>query len=232
MCKADLYSLVIAEAAIELVPEILRNHPSVKNHCKRTGRDFTENLLDISYHHRAMVERNIEEWWKRGRPDIVHFDMVEALSTPLFKAKKLRVYVSTYDKKLIILNQDLRIPKSYYRFERLMINIFNKRSNSTGSNLIELRDNVSINDLIQKIIKPHLVFGFSVKGTRSKISDILRNNSLDDSNDYCFVVGGFQRGHFSESTSRVCNAIYSISPSSLESHVVIARALYECENYI
>ncbi len=222
---------MIAEAAIELVPQILRNHPSVKNHSKRIGRDSNEILLDISYHHKAMVEQNIPQWWKRGRPDIVHFDLVEALSTPLFKQKKLQVYVFTFDNKLIIINENLRIPKNYFRFERLMISIFNNHKNKKSSNLIELRENVGFNDLIRKIIRPDLVLGFSVKGTKIKISDILVNNAVDNSKNYCFVVGGFQRGHFSETVNRTCSTVYSISPYSLESHVVIARVLYECENY-
>ena len=227
-----MYSLVIAEAAIELVPQTLRNHPSIKNHCTRIGRGSNEILLDISYHHKAMVEQNIRKWWKRGRPDIVHFDLVEALSTPLFKQKKLKVYVSTIDNKLIIINEELRIPKSYFRFERLMITIFNNHKNNKSPNLIELRDNVGFSDLIQKIIRPDLVLGFSVKGTKSKICDILRNNAVDNSKNYCFVVGGFQRGHFSKSVNQACSNLYSISPYSLESHVVIARILYECENHI
>jgi rRNA small subunit pseudouridine methyltransferase Nep1 len=222
---------VVAEAAIELVPQILRNHPSIKNQCKRIGSDSNEILLDISYHHKAMVEQNIRKWWKRGRPDIVHFDLVEALSTPLFKQKKLKVYVSTIDNKLITINEDLRIPKSYFRFERLMVSIFNNHKNNKSPNLIELRDEVGFNDLIQKIIRPDLVLGFSVKGTKSKICDILRNNVVDNSKNYCFVVGGFQRGHFSETVNQACSNLYSISPYSLESHVVIARVLYECENY-
>ena len=222
---------MIVESAIELVPQTLRNHPSVKNHCKREGRDSSEILLDISYHHRAMVEQNIKQWWKRGRPDIVHFDLVEALSTPLFKEKKLQVYVSTFDNKLLIMQQDLRLPKNYLRFERLMISIFNKHRSKEGPDLIEFRENVSFTDLVQKIIKPQVIFGFSVKGTRTKLSDILHNNESNYSKDYCFVVGGFQRGHFSESITRICNSVYSISPFSLESHVVIARLLYECENY-
>ncbi|HEU4469305.1 MAG TPA: ribosome biogenesis protein [Nitrososphaeraceae archaeon] len=227
-----MYSLVIAEAAMELVPQILRNHPSVKNHSKRTGRGVNEIFLDISYHHKAMVEKNIDQWWKRGRPDIVHFDLVEALSTPLFKQKKLQVYVSTFDNNLVTISQDLRIPKNYYRFERLMIGIFNKQKNKNSPNLIEFQENVNFKDLIEKIVRPDLIIGLSVKGTQSKISDILQNNANDTTKHYCFVIGGFQRGNFSETVSGACDAIYSISPFSLESHVVISRVLYECENYV
>jgi rRNA small subunit pseudouridine methyltransferase Nep1 len=223
---------VIAEAAMELVPKILRNHPSVRNHSKRTGRSVNEIFLDVSYHHKAMVEKKIDQWWKRGRPDIVHFDLVEALSTPLFKQKKLQVYVSTFDNKLVTISQDLRIPKNYSRFEGLMIGIFTKQKNKNSLNLIEFQENVRFNDLVEKIIKPELIIGFSVEGTKSKISDILRNNVVDTTKHYCFVVGGFQRGHFSDTVSTACDAIYSISPFSLESHVVISRILYECENYI
>lgn len=227
-----MYSLVIAEAAMELVPQILRNHPSVKNHSKRTGRGVNEIFLDISYHHKAMVEKNIDQWWKRGRPDIVHFDLVEALSTPLFKQKKLQVYVSTFDNNLVTISQDLRIPKNYYRFEGLMIGIFNKQKNKNSPNLIEFQENVNFKDLIEKIVRPDLIIGLSVKGTQSKISDILQNNANDTTKHYCFVIGGFQRGNFSETVSGACDAIYSISPFSLESHVVISRVLYECENYV
>lgn len=223
---------MIAEAAMELVPQILRNHPSVRNHSKRTGRSVNEIFLDISYHHKAMVEKNIDQWWKRGRPDIVHFDLVEALSTPLFKQKKLQVYVSTFDNNLVTISQDLRIPKNYFRFEGLMIGIFNKQKNKNSPNLIEFQENVNFNDLIEKIVRPDLIIGFSVKGKQSKISDILQNNAIDTTKHYCFVIGGFQRGNFSETVSGACDAIYSISPFSLESHVVISRVLYECENYI
>lgn len=223
---------MIAEAAMELVPQVLRNHPSVRNHSKRTGRSANEIFLDISYHHKAMVEKNIDQWWKRGRPDIVHFDLVEALSTPLFKQKKLQVYVSTFDNNLVTISQDLRIPKNYFRFEGLMIGIFNKQKNKNSPNLIEFQENVNFDDLIEKIVKPDLIIGFSAKGTQSKISDILQNNAIDSTKHCCFVIGGFQRGNFSETVSGACDAIYSISPFSLESHVVISRVLYECENYI
>jgi rRNA small subunit pseudouridine methyltransferase Nep1 len=61
---------------------------------------------------------------KRGRPDIVHFALMEALSTPLFIENKLRVYVHTTNDKIIAVADSLRIPKSYVRFEGLMVKLF------------------------------------------------------------------------------------------------------------
>src|SRR4051812_38012604 len=122
-----MISLVIAEAAIESVPTQLIDHPSVKNHAQRQGRPPTEILLDRSYHHSAMIHSNLKSGWKRGRPDIVHFALMEALSTPLFIEGRLNVYLHTINDKLISIGENLRIPKSYFRFEALMIDLFKKK---------------------------------------------------------------------------------------------------------
>jgi rRNA small subunit pseudouridine methyltransferase Nep1 len=54
----------------------------------------------------------------------------------------------------------------------------------------------------------------------------------DKNKNYCFVVGGFQRGHFQEDVKSIFDTMYSVSDYGLESHVVIARILYECEKLI
>ncbi|RLG20801.1 hypothetical protein DRN72_04605 [Methanosarcinales archaeon] len=56
-------------------------------------------LLDSSYHHKAM--RMLENPDKRGRPDIVHFCLLEALGSPLNVDGKLSTVVHTYDGKII-----------------------------------------------------------------------------------------------------------------------------------
>ena len=43
------------------------------------------------------------------------------------------------------------------------------------------------------------------------------------------VIGGFQKGHFSDGTSGHLDEVYAVDTSPLEAHVVIARVLYECE---
>jgi rRNA small subunit pseudouridine methyltransferase Nep1 len=171
---------------------------------------------------------------KRGRPDIVHLALMEALGTPLFMKGMLRVYVHTVNDKLIAIADNLRIPKSYFRFEGLMVNLFRDRvvKSDQGAVLMELSDG-TLSDLIDAI-KPGRVIGLSVTGVQSTaekaVADSLSFSSDGHDNiDCAFVIGGFPRGHFSESTKTLLNLTYSISDLGLEAHVVIARVLYECE---
>jgi rRNA small subunit pseudouridine methyltransferase Nep1 len=167
---------------------------------------------------------------KRGRPDIVHFALMEALSTPLFRNMMLRVYVHTINDKIITIADNLRIPKSYFRFERLMVSLFRDSAikSNEGSILMELSDG-TFSDLID-IIKPDMVIGLSTVGVQSKAQKVAESaRSVDHSS---LVIGGFAKGHFSENVTRSLGPTYSISNIALEAHVVIARILYECEKLL
>jgi rRNA small subunit pseudouridine methyltransferase Nep1 len=227
--------LIIADAGLETVPSRILDHTSVKNYATKIGRKPKEVLLDTSYHFTAMTHHDLPLWWKRGRPDIVHFSLLTALSTPLFIERKLDVYVSTMENKLIFISKDLRIPKSYFRFEGLMMNLFRDKviNDPNGSRkLLELKENINFNEIINQIVKPNKVIGLSIKGIRSNPFQIIVDSVEDKNKNYCFVVGGFQRGHFQEDVTSIFDIMYSISDYGLESHVVIARILYECEKLI
>jgi rRNA small subunit pseudouridine methyltransferase Nep1 len=224
--------VIIAEAGLELVPTSMWNHPSVINNALKVGRRPDEVLLDTSYHYRAMTEQNLSYWWKRGRPDIVHFSLLAALSTPLYMQRRLNVYISTLNNKLILINDNLRLPKSYSRFEGLMLKLFRDKSISDpekSRKLIELKDDITFEGAIAEIIKPDKLIGFSTRGVKCSISQILVNTVKGNAKNYCFVIGGFQRGHFQKTVLSALDNIYSISNFGLESHVVISRILYECE---
>ena len=168
--------------------------------------------------------------WKRGRPDIVHFALMEALSTPLFMNMMLRVYVHTINDKIITIADNLRIPKSYFRFERLMASLFrdNLIKSNEGIILMELSDG-TFADLVD-IIKPDMVIGLSTVGVQSNAQKVAENAKSADCSS--LVVGGFARGHFSENVTTSLGPTYSISNIALEAHVVIARILYECEKLL
>lgn len=166
---------------------------------------------------------------KRGRPDIVHFALMEALGTPLFMKGMLRVYVHTINDKLIAIADNLRIPKSYFRFEGLMIGLFRDKAvkSDEGAVLMEISDG-TLADLLDSI-KPVKAVGLSTTGIQGTAEKAVTENLADDC---AFIVGGFPRGHFSESTTKLLNLTYSISDVGLEAHVVIARILYECEKLL
>lgn len=227
-------SLVIAEAALEKIPVNIKDHPSVTNHARKLGRRPSEILLDRSYHHAAMLSSKLEYAWKRGRPDLVHFALIEALSTPLFFNNLLQVYVSTINNQVVYIGENLRIPKSYPRFQGLMIDLFKKYHIKEGKNatLLKLQNNVSLNSLINDTIKPFKVIGFSRTGVQSTPENIISTHISKDNCRCVFIIGGFPSGHFTENTKRVCDYLYSIGNYSLEAHVVIARILYECEKVL
>jgi rRNA small subunit pseudouridine methyltransferase Nep1 len=247
-----MISLVIAEAAIETVPIQIIDHPSVRNHAKRMGRRSNETLLDRSYHHSAMVHANLKSEWKRGRPDIVHFALMEALSTPLFLRRTLNVYVHTINNNLISIGENLRIPKSYFRFEALMIDLFKKKiikpdnegsisdeanndlhNHITNKNiLLQLHENMTFSTVIEKIIQPATVIGLSTTGVHKTAQSIVEQNVSSENTNCSFIIGGFARGHFSNDTTAFLKRLYSIADYRLEAHVVIARIIYECEKVL
>jgi len=182
-------------------------------------------LLDRSYHHAAM--KRLPDSWKRGRPDIVHFALMEALSTPLFLKSMLRVYVHTINDKVITIADNLRVPKSYFRFEGLMVSLFRDKviKSDEGSVLMELGDSKFAN-LINDISVDKII-GLSTAGVQSNAHRVA---SIAKGIDDCaFVIGGFPNGHFSEKVTKHLGPTYSISDLGLETHVVVARILYECE---
>jgi rRNA small subunit pseudouridine methyltransferase Nep1 len=220
-------SLVIAESALETVPREIAGHSSVKNHAQRLGKKPTEILLDRSYHHAAM--KSLKSNWKRGRPDLVHFALAEALATPLFLRGMLKVYVHTADDKVIIVGDNLRIPKAYFRFEGLIMDLYKKKTvtSSEGQMLLELQDNVSFEALVKRIIRPGILVGLSTVGFPATVDQVVKKNI--DAAPCTFVIGGFPRGHFSDRVTSLLQATYSIGEQSMEAHVVIARIVYECE---
>jgi rRNA small subunit pseudouridine methyltransferase Nep1 len=227
-------SIVIAEAALELVPRNLRNHQAVRAHAARLGRNPGETFLDRSYHHAAM--KTDPSLTKHGRPDIVHLSLAAVMSSPLYLNNKVKVYISTIDNHSIMIGEGIRYPKSYFRFVGLMADLFKKKRirNREGTEvMLELNEGVTFNQLIDQTIRPKQVIGFSSIGAPSTLEKVVSDSlSLNSLSPCAFVVGGFPRGHFSKTTTGKFTGLYRISKLGLEAHVVVARLVYECEKIL
>lgn len=222
-----MLTLIIAESALETVPKQLWKYQSVKKHAASRKKKPRDILLDRSYHHTAMLGMKDNEM--RGRPDLIHSVLLEATSTPLFINNHLNVWIHTYNDQVIYLKKSIRLPKSYFRFEGLIEQLFReKKIVSNGQSLLELF-NYDLKSLLQKI-KPSQIIGLSTSGLSSNFESIATELSMTERP--VIVVGGFPRNHFSESTCSVFTKIASVNNHSLEANIVVARIIYEYEKLI
>ncbi|QUC64738.1 ribosome biogenesis protein [Nitrosopumilus sp. K4] len=220
-----MVSLILAESSLELIPTELKSHPSVVSHAQKLGKIPSEILLDNSWHYAAM--KGISNEIKRGRPDIAHFSILEATTIPLFFQNKIKLFVHTINDKVISFGENVHVPKSYHRFAGLIEKLFQEKSVMVENNeLLSLKDQ-SFSELIKQI-NPSNIIGLSTTGKQSTFEKI--GSGLND--DSCIVVGGFQKGHFSDSIKNKVTNLFSVGNTSLEAHVVVSRMLYEYEKTI
>ena len=220
-----MLSLILAESALELVPKELQNHNSVLAYSKRVNKKPAEVILDVSWHFAAM--KGIKNEIKRGRPDLIHFCLSEACSIPLYFENKLRIYVHTIDDNVILLGENVRLPKSYHRFVGLIEKLYSTgKIEEDNKTLLEIK-NMDFISLLYKI-KPKRVVGLSTKGISSSYQQLAQE--ID--NNTCLIVGGFAKGHFSDTAKKHFDKIVSVDKNPLEAHVIISRVLYEYEKRI
>ena len=220
-----MISLIISESALELVPFELENHPSVVTHARKLGKYPSEILLDNSWHFAAM--KGIKNEIKRGRPDLVHFSILEATTIPLYLQNKLNLFVHTVDDKVIHFGKNVHLPKSYHRFQGVIEKLYQEKKIMTKNELLLKIKEQTFSDLIEEI-NPSKIIGFSTEGQLSSYEKI----ATQISDDSCIVIGGFQKGHFSDSIQNKITDLYSIGNESFEGHVITSRILYEYEKTI
>ena len=144
-----MISVILSESSLELVPNELKHHPSVVSHARKLGKRPSEILLDNSWHFAAM--KGIKNEMKRGRPDLVHFSILEATTIPLYLQNKIKFYVHTIDDKVIYFGENVHIPKSYHRFEGVIEKLYQEKKITTNNDvLLEIKDK-TFSELLDEI---------------------------------------------------------------------------------
>ncbi len=212
--------LVIAEAALELVPESLWGDPSVRAYAKRRGTRPGEILLDRSLHHSAMLK--LRDGYRRGRPDLVHLTLLSVTSTPAHQSGAVAVYVHTIDDKVLAFGEGARPPKSYARFRNLMEKLLVEEP---AEGLVRVREE-TLPQLL-KDIHADFAIGLSVEGAPTSLESLA--GELVQTKNPALVVGGFPRGHLLPRDLKALDKLARIDNTSLDAHVVAARAVYEFE---
>ncbi len=214
--------MVLAETGLEKIPEEFINDARTARSCASIGRDKRECLLDRSLHH-WMLKRMMDGE-KRGRPDIAYHILLDVTDSLLYKKGFLNLFIHTYDDNVIKIGRMVRPPRSYFRFEGLMIDLFRKRRIEAGDNVLLEISKMCLSELFRNIGKP--VIGLSSSGKPVKIEALA---SRIASTGNTFVIGGFPKGEFSDKTIKAFNEMVSINPNSLEATNVATRVIYELE---
>jgi len=222
-----LLTLILAESALETIPKKLWKHPVIKRYSEKQGKPPEFLLLDRSYHHTVMKSLKGNE--KRGRPDIVHFALLEALASPLNKEQLLQVYVHTLNDHVIMVNPQVRLPKNYNRFVGLMEQLFElEKIPPTGAPLLTLTPE-TLSHLLRKI-RPTFVLAFTRKGSSCTLEEAVAKISGEEKP--VVMIGGFPRGHFSSRTLKLVDEAVSVDVEMLETWTVTSRVIYEYERAV
>jgi rRNA small subunit pseudouridine methyltransferase Nep1 len=214
-------NLIIAEAALELVPPEISHHASVRNDARRNATEPSRILLDRSTHHHAMLK--LDEVEKRGRPDLVHLTLLSITSSPLYRAGKLRVYIHTRADVVLELSPQTRPPKSYARFRDLMQQLLEEEPDTGLITVFR----ATLPELIRKKIGADYAIGLSTQGRSSTLEKVAAE--LAGKHNPAVLIGGFPKGHFAPETIAALDETDRVHTDSLDAHVVAARLVYELE---
>ncbi|WP_297478683.1 16S rRNA methyltransferase [Thermococcus sp.] len=214
--------LVIADSELELVPKSIVEHPAVVNYARRRGKKPEEVILDSSYHHSAL--KKLEDGDRRGRPDIVHICLLNALESIANREGKLRVYVHTRNDEVIYIKPETRLPRNYNRFLGLMESLFKRGVVPKDLGLLRLEEK-TLEELIGEI-DPDEVFVMHERGELIRPRDF--GKTLAELKNPLVIVGGFPHGDF---RSPVEGRKVSLYHEPLMAWTVVNEVLVNFETY-
>jgi len=220
-----MLNLILVEAALEIVPSTIRDHPSVVNNAAKRGKRPNEILLDRSLHHAAM--KSLPQANKRGRPDITHFCLLEALGSPLNMEGGLRTWVNTVGGLTIEVSPEARLPRDCNRFNGLIEQLFHHgRVPPHDREPLLTITPMDLSGLLEKV-EPTRTIALTSHGRQTSLEDVC--GRLRDEPDPTVFIGAYPSGPMEEKTLSLADEALSIYPKALEAWVVTSRLIYEFE---
>ncbi len=195
MIEAAVLFLTLVDAEIELVPEEIATHEVIVRRSRRRRMDPTEMLLDSNLDHRAMV--GLEDGARRGRPDIAHICLLNALDSIPCREGRMRVYVHTRHDIVMEFDPRTRIPRSQNRFYGLLEKLL---SQGRGTDLVKVWK-MSLRQL-QEQLDPDLSLGFSRRGEPADLRSVLSQGQK-----VMAMVGGFPSGYFRSPVEKMARIV-------------------------
>ncbi|MFX1455358.1 MAG: 16S rRNA methyltransferase [Promethearchaeota archaeon] len=219
--------IILVECGIELIPKEIRNHPSVKKNL--STQLYSSQLLDTALHHSVMS--NLVNSEKRGRPDIAHLCLLNALGSPLNKSGNLKLYMHTVNDKIYMVNPEIRIARNYNRFKGLMAKLLIDDKIEINKTPLIAHINENLVNLLHTFNTDN-IYLLSSKGKLIMSYQELFPSNIEE--NIVTIIGGFQKGNFSNKLFEISRNIISISQFSLDAWVVTNKIItyYELTHQI
>jgi len=211
-------TIFLVECGLELIPKRIRSHPAVKRNLSMNN--YYSQLLDNALHHSAM--RDLKNHNKRGRPDIVHLCLLNALGSPLNKSGQLRILVHTVKNRLFEFNPKIRITKNFNRFKGLMAKLLIDDGIKTEKEFLIAPVNKSLKEKLSEFKDAEKII-LSEHGNQIKSFKDLYQQGI--SKDYTLIIGGFQKATFSNRILDLSDNIISISKENLFAWIIVSRVI-------
>lgn len=220
-------TIILAECGLELIPKHIRKHSAVQRNL--SSKNYSSQLLDNALHHSAMKDLKNPE--KRGRPDIIHACLLNALGSPLNKSGNLNLFVHTINDKIFKFNPELRIARNFNRFKGLMAKLLIDSEIIAGGTPLITQIDASLKDLIERLNEPEIIL-LSSKGKLVKTPQEMFPKEI--SRNYIVIIGGFQKKGFSKEILSLSTKLISISKFPLDALNVVGKVItyYEIKHDI
>ncbi len=213
--------LIIAESELELIPEGLSTNAEVKDYCRSRGKKPGDCLLDANYLPNAIV--SLPDGSLRGRPEILHVCLLNALESDIYKEDKVQFWIHTRNDRVIRIEPKFRVPRLYARFVDLMEELLTKGQVPPEGLPSLILEKKSLKSLVESI-KPSKIFILSKEGKKTSKSSLIKE--ISTSKTPLVIVGGFTDKDFSETTLKLSKNIYRISDNQLTAWSVLGSVVY------
>lgn len=192
--------IILHHAGLELAVPAERKlfyHPAIQHDIKR--RQKKHILLDLAVHHDAIPSA---ERHQRGRPDIVHFYLLEAFFTLKLLdeiedkiSNQINLFIHTRNDLVMKIPPDWRIPVSYLRFRGLMEQFLAKKKLLTKTIIpLEFHEQ-SLSEIIQTL-EPTRIIECTTQGSSigNDFFKILFHHVKAREHSWVILIGGYQKG--------------------------------------
>lgn len=209
--------ILLADAALELIPDDIAGHPSIRKIANLMGKRPGTLVLDQN-HHKAAIGQ-LDQHDRRGRPDILHYCLLSLLEGPLAKRGQLHVAIHTRDGNLITIRPDTRLPRGETRFHGVMSRVLREGKSHDKDPLIVSKGTMNAQQALSSF----------AEGTVVRLDE---NGPLqtplqlaDASKDLTVVIGAYPRGDWSQEWQAAAPKTASLWPEALNAWTICSETV-------